>query len=168
MDMTERRLLLVRAGFTPLPLFGKVPPICGKNTNAETLFGWDGLHTITTEMLAMWQRSWPDARNTGVLTRLMPTLDLDLLNEDAIRAAKDLVIERYENTGHLLVRTGKPPKCCIPFRTEEPFGKFVTNLTAPNSGAEKIEFLASGAQVACFGIHPETRKPYSWFGGTLS
>jgi len=155
MNATERRLKLARAGFTPVPLHGKIPP----------LQSWQTLANVTPEQIEMWAKTWPDARNTGALTRTMPTLDLDILNEEAARALEELVREQYEESGPVLVRIGKPPKRAIPFRTIEPFAKFVINLTAPNGSAEKIEFLADGAQVVAFGIHPETRQPYRWHGG---
>ena len=31
---------------------------------------------------------------------------------------------------------------------------------------QKIELLADGQQIVAFGLHPDTKKPYSWFGGT--
>lgn len=114
----------------------------------------------------MWGHTWPDAKNTGLLTRLMPVLDADILSEEAARAIEDHIRERYEEVGYVLVRIGQPPKHAIPFRTEEPFDKIVVNLTAPNGSEEKIEFLANGQQVAAFGIHPDTGKPFAWFGGT--
>src|SRR5262249_52141132 len=120
---------------------------------------------VSDEQLKMWAKTWPDAKNTGLLTRLLPTLDLDIRNEEAVRALEDRVRKRYEEGGYILVRIGLPPKRAIPFRTDEPFAKFVVNLIAPNGSEEKIEFLAHGAQVAAFGIHPETDKPYHWHGG---
>jgi AAA domain len=63
----------------------------------------------------------------------------------------------------VLTRVGKPPKFAIPFRTEEPFKKYVVNLIAPDgSEGQKIEFLADGEQVVVAGIHPETKQPYQW------
>src|SRR5262249_40677198 len=116
----------------------------------------------------MWNRIWPDAHNTGVLTRLMPTLDLDILNPEAVEAAEALVREHYEDHGAILVRIGLPPKRAIPFRTKEPFDKIIVNLVAPNSSLEKpekIEFLGEGQQVVVAGIHPDTKQPYRWHGG---
>ena len=92
----------------------------------------------------------------------MPALDLDLLNADAAAAAEEFVRERYEEAGYVLTRIGRAPKRAILFRTQEPFSKIIANLVAPNGSAEKIEFLADGQQVACFGIHPDTKRPYSW------
>ena len=112
-----------------------------RTTSARSLTGWEQLGDITDEMLVMWSKTWPDAQNTGILTRTMPTLDLDILNEEAARALEDHVREQYEEKGPILVRIGKPPKRAIPFRTIEPFAKFVVNLVAPNGSDEKIEFL---------------------------
>jgi hypothetical protein len=164
-ETTALRLRLARTGYVPLPLYGKVPPTYGKNNSRKGLPGWEKLTEVTREQVSMWARTWPDATGTGCLTRLMPTLDLDILNEEAARAIEDMVRERYEKAGYVLVRIGKPPKRAILFRTVEPFAKVIVNVTAPNGGAEKIEFLADGQQVACFGEHPETGKRYSWHGG---
>ena len=165
MDVRDRRRQLVAAGYCPLPLFGKSPPVKGKHNAKKGLAGWQELHNVTDEMIEMWSRTWPDARNTGILTRNVPTLDLDILNEEAVRAVEEHVRERYEERGYILPRIGKPPKRAIPFRTNEPFSKIVANVAAPNGNAEKIEFLGDGQQVVCFGTHPETRKLYSWHGG---
>jgi Bifunctional DNA primase/polymerase, N-terminal/FaeA-like protein len=162
----DRRRQLLATGFSVLPLYGKEPPNKGNNKNKRrSLTDWQQLGEITDEMLVMWSKTWPDAQSTGILTRTMPTLDVDILNEEAACACEDHVREQYEEKGPILVRIGKPPKRAIPFRTIEPFAKFVVNLTAPNGAAEKIEFLADGAQVAAFGIHPETKQPYRWHGG---
>jgi hypothetical protein len=112
---------------------------------------------------------WPDSINTGVLTFDMPTLDADILNEEAARAIEDHVRERFEERGYILVRIGKPPKRAIPFRAAMgPFKTFKVSLTAQNgSEGEKIEFLANGAQIVVNGTHPETGQPYRWFGGEL-
>jgi len=96
----------------------------------------------------MWAKIWPDALNTGVLTRNVPTLDLDILNEEAVRACEDLVRSRCEEAGPILVRIGNPPKRAILFRTDEPFDKIAVNLIAPNgSEGQKIELLSNGQQV---------------------
>jgi len=169
-DVIELRWSLVRAGFVPLPLFGKTPPNT-KNNPRESFAAWQQTNNVTRAMLEMWKKVWPDANNTGMLTRDTPTLDIDILNEAAARACEDFVRDRYEDRGALLTRIGFPPKRAIPFRTEEPFKKFVVNLIAPNAAAdakpEKIEFLADGSQVVIDGIHPDTGKPYRWHGGEL-
>jgi Bifunctional DNA primase/polymerase, N-terminal len=148
---TERRQQLRANGYMPIPLFGKVPP----------LKEWQKFTVISADMITLWEKVWPDAGNTGCLTRYMPTLDLDILNEAAARAIEDLVRERFEERGHILVRIGKAPKRAILFRTNTPFRKFVVALSTD----EKVEMLADGQQIVVDGEHPETRKPYRWFGG---
>jgi hypothetical protein len=165
MDVRARRRQLRDAGYCPIPLFGKVPPTYGKNNRRKGLDGWQNLQDITAEMIEMWAKTWPDAKNTGVLTRLTPALDLDILNEEAVRTIEDHVRERYEERGPILVRVGRSPKRAILFHTIEPFAKILANVVAPNGSTEKIEFLADGQQVVCFGTHPETRKLYTWHGG---
>jgi hypothetical protein len=165
MNMHDFRLALCTNGYTPVPLFGKAPPAYGKNNKRKGLGDWQRLDNVTPAQVEMWGKTWPDAGNTGFLTRTTPTLDLDVLNEEAARAVETLVRERFEERGHFLVRIGKAPKRAIPFRTVEPFAKILANVVAPNGGAEKIEFLGDGQQLVADGIHPDTGKPYTWFGG---
>src|SRR5262245_44980244 len=72
-SMTDARALrhqLHAAGYCPIPLYGKEPPIYGKNNKRKGLGGWQELRDITREMIDMWAKIWPDAANTGCLTRL--------------------------------------------------------------------------------------------------
>jgi hypothetical protein len=165
-DAQALRHQLRNAGYAPIPLYGKEPPRYGKNNSKKGLRQWEELHDVNAEQIDLWTKTWPDADNTGCLCRFMPTLDLDILNADAVRTLEDHVREHYEESGHILPRIGLPPKRAIPFRTEEPFKKIVINLIAPNAGAdakpEKIEFLADGQQVVVAGIHPDTQQPYRW------
>jgi hypothetical protein len=110
--------------------------------------------------------TWPDACNTGILTRLTPSLDADILNQDAAVAIEALVRERFEERGYILVRIGLPPKRAILFRTLDPFDKIMVKFAETRSEVEKIEFLCDGQQLVAEGTHPKTGKPYSWFGGT--
>jgi Bifunctional DNA primase/polymerase, N-terminal len=155
----ELRRALIAGGYVPVPLVGKAP----------LLTSWQLLDNVTAEMIDMWAKTWPDAHNTGALTARMPTLDLDILNPEAVEAAEALVRERFEDRGYILVRIGLPPKRAIPFRTDAPFDKITVNLVAPNwkpgDKPEKIEFLGAGQQVVVAGIHPDTTKPYRWHGG---
>jgi Bifunctional DNA primase/polymerase, N-terminal len=128
MNLLERRQKLCAAGYIPIPLFGKVPP--NRKNSRKGFAGWEQTREVTPELLEMWSKVWPDAKNTGILTRLMPTLDIDILNEDAVRTIEDHVRGRYEEAGHVLVRIGKPPKRAVVFRTIEPFDKIVVNVTA--------------------------------------
>jgi putative DNA primase/helicase len=154
---SEVRQKLRIAGFSPLPIIGKRP----------AMEKWETKVDVNSDEIQLWDRLWPNARSTGILTWLTPTLDVDILNEEAAVAVEELVRERYESDrGYVLVRIGRAPKRAIPFRTDQPFKKIEERLIAPDGSAgQKIELLADGQQVVCFGIHPETNEPYSWFGG---
>jgi hypothetical protein len=148
MTPLDIRLQLHRNGYAPLPLVGKAP----------VLKNWQQINTTARE-IELWPLLHPGATNTGVLTRLMPTLDLDILNEEAANAAEQIVRRHY---GPVLVRIGRPPKRAIPFRTDVPFKKLCVAF-----GKEKVEFLCDGQQVAVAGMHPDTHQPYRWHGGDL-
>jgi hypothetical protein len=152
----EVRQALVDHGYVPIPVIGKAPPFNK----------WQKIENVSRSMLEAWGRNWPRATNTGILTRVTPTIDIDVLNEAAAIAAEGLARERFEERGYFLVRIGKAPKRAIPFRTLEPFTKLTTNFSAlPGADPEKIEFLCDGQQFVAHGTHPNTLKPYGWFGG---
>jgi hypothetical protein len=156
MIILEIRLAMIVNGYTPIPVIGKKPP----------LKKWQGVTGVSRATLEAWEHDWPGASNTGVLTRLTPTLDLDLLSEPAALAVEKLVRERFEQRGVILVRIGRAPKRAIPFRTCQPFKKITTLFAVP--AGEKIEFLGDGQQFVAHGIHPDTQKEYFWTGGDPS
>jgi hypothetical protein len=150
------RLRLRDAGFSPIPVNGKIP----------NFKGWQKLSGATAEEITSWNASRPDHTNTGALTARMPTCDIDILDADAADACEQLIRDRFGDTGCILVRVGKAPKRAIPFQTAKPYDKIAANLIAPNGDTkQKIELLCKGQQVVVDGIHPDTRKPYVWSGG---
>jgi len=109
---------------------------------------------------------YPAAGGTGLLAKATPAIDIDILVPDAAGAVEQLVRDRFDEHGKILVRIGKAPKRAIPFWTDTPFKKITANLIAPDGlKCQKIEFLGDGQQFVAFGIHPETGKPFEWFGG---
>jgi hypothetical protein len=157
-ELTSLRLQLRAAGFSPLPLNGKAP---------SSVKAWQTKFDVTADEIALWEKLYPFDTNTGVLTRLTPVIDIDILNREAADAVEALARERFEERGYFLVRIGQPPKRAIPLRTDAPFPKITGNITAPTGIEEKIEFLCDGQQCVAFGIHPATKHPYAWHGGEL-
>jgi hypothetical protein len=143
-------------GYAPLPIEGKRPP----------LKGWQKKTNANAAEIELWEKICPCATNTGILTQLTPTLDIDIVSHEAADAIEALAREQFEERGFVLIRTGQAPKRAILLRTNTPFKKITGNLIAPNGDTDqKIELLAAGQQVVVFGMHPKTGKPYSWFGG---
>jgi Primase C terminal 1 (PriCT-1)/Bifunctional DNA primase/polymerase, N-terminal len=162
MSPLEIRQRLLAAGFDPLPLVGKK---C-------FLREWTKRIATSNGDLEIWSKLYPDATNTGILTRLVPTLDIDILDPTAAEAAEHLVRDRFEDVGRLLVRFGAAPKRAIPFRiADQPFEKIEAKLIVasgpPDQKIQKIEFLGNGQQIVVAGIHPDTGRNYAWFGGEL-
>src|SRR5262249_5908987 len=87
--------------------------------------------------------------------------------EAAATAVEMLAREYFEERGDIHVRFGKPPKRLIMLRTDEPFDKLYYVFKAPDGSEHKIEILGDGQQYVVDGLHPETHKPYGWFGGEL-
>lgn len=153
---TNTRRSLKAAGYQPIPLTGKRPAMDQWSKKTDTNF----------DEIRLWEVVYPWSTDTGILTQRTPTLDIDILIDEAATAVEDLAREMFEERGFFLVRYGKAPKRAIICRTDEPFKKMATSLISPQgSKDQKVEVLADGQQVVVFGIHPETQKPYSWFGG---
>jgi AAA domain/Bifunctional DNA primase/polymerase, N-terminal len=156
---TALRLKLLANGYPPLPIEGKRPP----------LKDWQKKNITNAAEIELWEKVYPLATNTGILTQLTPTLDIDITNPEAAEAIEALARERFEERGLVLVRIGQAPKRAILLRTDAPFKKITANVIAPKGDTDqKIELLANGQQVVVFGTHPKTGKPYSWFGGDPS
>jgi hypothetical protein len=159
MTPTDVRAHLATNGFVPLPCTGKRPVLKEWQTRDETSVG-----DIET-----WAKLYPDAKNTGILTAYAPALDIDILDGHAVNAAIELVRERFEGRGRIMLRYGRPPKVAILFRADTPFKKIHAVLAAPDgSTGQKIEFLCEDQQLIVDGIHPDTRAPYQWSGGDPS
>jgi hypothetical protein len=149
------RLRLLSAKFSPLPCQGKIP----------LLKQWQHHFKTNPGEIALWSTLWPAATNTGLLTAFAPAFDLDILDPDAAAAVERLVRERFEERGYILVRFGRKPKRAILFRTDMSFAKIQRVLIALDGSEQRLEFLADRQQIIVHGLHPDTREPYSWFGG---
>lgn len=88
--------------------------------------------------------------SVGLRTGWLTGVDIDILDPDRAHAAQALAIERF---GETLVRVGRWPKRLLLYRTETPFAKMK---------AGQVEILGLGQQFVAFGLHPGTRRPYSW------
>jgi hypothetical protein len=151
----EVRRALRRNGYSPLPVNGKAPG----------LKGWQDKFQTNDDEIELWDKTWPSATNTGILTKFTPAIDIDVTVPDAAEAIEDLARETFGEHGDILVRYGKAPKRAVLLRTNEPFKKIVGLFTAPDGSEHKIEILGDGQQIVAHGIHPDIHKPYLWYGG---
>ena len=127
---TEVRLKLLRAGFDPIPAYGKRP----------SLGEWQKMIGVAEHEVQRWERAYPSAQNTGILTRLTPALDIDILDPEAAEAIEQLVRDHYGEHGSVLPRCGQATKRAIPFRTDAPFAcasRSTTKTRRPPRAAAK-------------------------------
>lgn len=157
-NVTTLRLRLRKAGYHPLPVEGKQPP----------LEGWPEKIETTDAEIRLWPKLWHFAHNTGINAKFTIGTDVDFLEQEAAEALEELGREHFEERGVFLVRIGRSPKRLFPLRTDEPFPKMSRVLIAPNGTEDKIEILGDGQQWVAFGTHPETGQPYTWHGGDLA
>jgi hypothetical protein len=149
---TEFRLQVKANGYQPIPVRGKAP----------VLNGWTDLGNATDDDIRGWEHLC--VSNTGILAAATPGLDIDLLDAGTVAEIVELVRGHFLGYGMILIRTGRAPKCCIPFQTDAPFRKLARKFTHPATGTDeqKIEFLGEGQHFVADGIHPDTRAPYIW------
>jgi hypothetical protein len=151
-DTTALRLRLLSIGYTPLPAHGK----------EIYLTGWASL-APTPDDIAGWKRH-PDWSNTGIATRNTPAIDIDIIDAPIATMIDNLVFDHFGPSGVIMRRVGRAPKRAIIFQAPEPFAKRLALFDAPASDGKlpRIEILASGQQLICYGVHPETKRPYLW------
>jgi Bifunctional DNA primase/polymerase, N-terminal/Primase C terminal 1 (PriCT-1) len=152
---TDLRLALRAAGYSPIPVQGKIPHLNGWQTKADA----------SDAEIASWGKQFPHLSNTGLLTERMPTLDADIKYGEAADAVEGYVREHFDGRGTILVRFGAAPKRAIPLRTAKPFAKILRSFRAPDGSEQRIEMLGRGQQIVALGIHPDTKRPYTWHGG---
>jgi hypothetical protein len=152
----ELRRAVRGKGYSPIPVEGKAP---------DMMKGWQKKHETNDSEIELWDRMWPNAINTGILTKFTPAIDIDIKALAAATAVEDLAREWFGELGDILVRFGQAPKRAILLRTDDSFKKIVQLFTAPDGSEHKIELLGDGQQIVIHGVHPDTGKPYSWHGG---
>lgn len=152
---TAQRKRLLGAGYVPIPTAGKRPILDEWQNIQPTECGID-----------LWARHYSQARNTGILTRTTPAVDIDVLDVDVANELQDLLIELIGDNDRVMVRFGQDPKRVIIFQTDQPFPKLSTPVfLSPDQRKHKVEILCDGQQVVTHGLHPDTGRPYTWHNG---
>jgi hypothetical protein len=147
------RRALLKNGFEPIPLNGKIPIISE----------WQKLRP-TLEDIVSWETT-NAGRNTGILTRLTPAVDDDVLDKEVADIIHGWVKELIPHGCPELLRIGKAPKRAIIFRCDIPFSKTSTGKWVDVKGIEhQLEILCDGQQIAVYGTHPDTNEAYLWPG----
>src|SRR6266496_4602456 len=121
------RSQLLAGEYTPIPVSGK----------QVFLPRWQKCNP-TPVVVRSWSKPFSPFRgatNTGILTRLTPAFDIDILLDEPAEAVEALVRNAR------LVRIGQAPKRAILFRTDKPFQKIRVEFIAPDGSEQKLEML---------------------------
>lgn len=98
----------------------------------------------------------------GILAKLTPAIDIDILDEKIAQHMIAFVRGQFEAVAPLQ-RTGKAPKTLFVFRCAEPFKKKKSKAYRDLEGNKhQVEILADGEQFVAFNIHPDTQQNYTW------
>src|SRR5690349_8347 len=93
---TACRKRLLAAGYSPVPVNGKAPPIPG----------WPRTQA-TNAVIDDWEDKYADATNTGILTETVPAIDIDVLDPTVASELQDIAESML---GKNAVRFGQAPK----------------------------------------------------------
>ena len=151
MSVIDVRLQMQANGFEPVPCVGKRPSITG----------WQGKTSASVAEIRAWTGT-----NTGCLTAHTPAIDIDITDPEAAALAEEVGQELFGDRGVIPVRFGRSPKRALVLRSAAPFAKMSASYEAPNGATHKIEILADGQQLVCFGTHPDIGQPYTWCSRT--
>jgi len=156
-DIADR---LVQNGYLPVPLLRgqKRPALNGwtefRFTTVEPRYAKCGVGLLTGQ---------PGA--TGVF---LVGIDCDVRRASVADDIKALAVDMLD-AGGAPSRVGMPPKQLFAMRAGQPFAKMATREFRfpdddPEAKGHRVEILGHGQQFVAFGIHPDTRKPYTWNG----
>ena len=84
--------------------------------------------------------------NTGGLTKFIPALDIDILDETAAQIVED--VARSYLQGQILVRMGQVPKRAILLRTDAPFRKIVASSSPRTAARTRSKCLATASNLS--------------------
>jgi hypothetical protein len=126
--------------------------------------GWQNSRA-TPELLDHWLQESPNA-GVSIITGAVVAVDIDVYDA---QTSDELTTLAFNMLGDTIRRVGQKPKSLLVYRASEPMAKASTSFFS--TGSEKrsrVEVLGKGQQFVAFNIHPDTKKPYEWFGGDPS
>lgn len=146
----DRRLLLTN-GYEPIPICGKAP-----------LWRWRS-DPITEALLSEIESSpnYLDHQSTGLRTGQLSVVDIDVRDKQHVEKIVDAITQILGRTDVQRIGSKGVALC---YYNPDPIKKITVIGRPPHSDdmALLVEFLGSGQQVAAYGIHPDTGKPYEW------
>lgn len=148
-DFLQRALKLKSRGYVVVPI--------PKGRKGPTTNGWQN-ENPSEELLREYAAGEFRDGNIGINTRFTPAVDIDVYDDELASEMECYLEQKY---GDICVRVGQAPKRLVAFRTTTPFRKMFSSYNDGKT-AHKLEILGQGQQFVAYGIHPDTKKPYTW------
>lgn len=133
---------------------GKVPGMKRSEDGFWTGYNFLRAPTPTGREVARWVN---EGANIGMLAGRFPCLDIDC---DSAPVANLIQQEALKFLGPAPVRTSRPPRKMLVYRTDEPFGRMSAKITV-GSNEHVVEVLGAGRQYVIYGAHP-SGTTYGW------
>jgi hypothetical protein len=149
-DFLGRGLRLIANGYRIIPIHA--------GQKRPGLDEWQMLQA-TPAMVKKWASNGFANGNIGILTAHNPAIDLDIYDAEMADKMEAWCIDEFGGTA---VRVGRAPKRLLVFSAVEPFTKVYADYVDPRGTKHRVEVLGDGQQFVAYGIHPETRQPFSW------
>jgi hypothetical protein len=128
---TAARKRLLLAGFNPIPTNGKKPPMAG----------WPD--TIATDStIESWDKLFPDALNTGVLTRTTPAVDIDVYDADVAAEIEALLWDTIGTRGMVRFDNRRNARSCFGLRHR--LRKYRRRSLSPSQQQHRVEVPCGG------------------------
>jgi hypothetical protein len=150
-ELTTLRLKLHANGYHPVPVIGKAVKMPAWQTKCLT---------ANPQQISNWSYSQRDCTGTGIICGEIVGVDIDVL--DAELSAELAACAQKVLGPTSLQRIGKAPKTLLVYRVETPHEKHQTPELLIGEVKARVEILAKGQQFVGFGIHPDTKAPYTW------
>jgi hypothetical protein len=146
------RLRMLANSWSPVPAIGK----------RVLLQGWTEFcrRAPTNKEIEEWSTDHPDWSNTGAACGGVIGIDLDIDDENLAGVIESLAKKLLGSTP--LKRIGRAPRAMLVYRADE----MIRSTTVKGETGAGVDILGDGRQFICFGIHPQTGKPYKWPGAS--
>lgn len=149
--MLQFGLEVLNNGFTPLP----ITPSAKK----PSIESWQSKE-IDAALVDQWRSNGRASHGVGIRTGEIAGVDIDVRDREI---SLKLVSWCEKFVGKNLARVGVKPKVLLVYRHKEIISKqYSIKYESPDGNTHQIEILGKGQQFVCFGIHPDTNKPYVW------
>lgn len=142
-------LQLQKAGYEPFPVKA--------NDKEPAVKEWRS--SLTEKHLKRWAANGLASASIGIKTGRTPAIDIDVYDEAMSKRFADAA---REFIGDAPERIGQAPKRMLVCRADKPFRKLKRSFIDPKGGKHAVEILGEGQFFVAYGIHPSTKKPFTW------